>query len=206
MGGAAGGGASLLARSRPAGVGLGGFFDTTGGAVGGGVGCFSSAAVGPALSSSFLSGSGCSVVSPVIIDRAATSDSSALFCFLFCSSACHGLRPGSSSFGFGGGGFAFGFAFGGGALLTSGVVAAAAAGCCTDGCDGGGGCEGGGGGGGSDKGCVVRVAVFLSGIGGGPPALTFGFCWTGGVAAACSDTGAVGVVAAATSCLGDSSS
>ena len=205
MGGAAGGGASLLARSRPAGVGLGGFFDTTGGAVGGGVGCFSSVAVGPALSSSFLSGSGCSV-SLVIIDRAATSDSSALFCFLFCSSACHGLRPGSSSFGFGGGGFAFGFAFGGGALLTSGIVAAAA-GCCTDGCDGGGGCEGGGGGGGSDEdtdGCVVRVAVFLSGMGGGPPVLTFGFCWTGGVAAACSDTGAV--VTAAASCLGDSSS
>ena len=189
--GGAGGGASLLACSRPAGVGLGGFFDTTGGGPGGGV--FS--AVGSALSSF----SACSV-SAVIIDCAAISASSALFCFLFCSSACHGLRPGSSSFGLGGGGLAFGLAFGGGALLTS---AGAAAGCVDGGgCDeGGGGCEGGGGGSEEDTdGCVVRVAVFLSGMGGGPPPLAFGFCWTGGVAAACSVT----VVAA--SCLGDSSS
>ena len=86
------------------------------------------------------------------------------------------------------------------------MLISAGAGCVDGGgCDvGGGGCEGGGGGGGSDAdtdGCVVKVAVFLSGIGGGPPPLTLGFCCTGGVAVACSVT-----VVAVASCLGDSSS
>ena len=57
-GGGAGGGASPLARSR-AGVGLGGFFDTTGGGPGGGV-C--------SAFTSFFSATGSLVSSVVIID------------------------------------------------------------------------------------------------------------------------------------------
>ena len=107
MGGAGGG-----VPATRTGVGFGGFLETTGGGAG-----FSS-------DTSFFSTDGCSA----IIVWAATSASSALFCFLFCSSRCHGGISGSSSFGLGGGALTFGLAFGGGALF----------GCSVGGVDGGG--------------------------------------------------------------------